>query len=72
MARALPLDQVHPFYRFPAEIELDLQAIEINEQDIPLQSGMSVSANIKVRKRTVASVFTDLFTKKIDSLKSGR
>ena len=69
---ALPPDQVHPFYRFPAEIELDRQAIEINERDIPLQSGMSVSANIKVRKRTVISIFTDLFTKKIDSLKSGR
>ena len=69
---ALPPDEIHPFYRFPAEIQLDRQTIAINQRDIPLQSGMSVSANIKVRKRTVASIFGDLFAKKIDSLKSGR
>jgi HlyD family secretion protein len=38
-----------------------------------LQSGMSISANIKVREeRTVLSLFTELFTKQIDTLKEVR
>ncbi len=64
---ALPPDEVYPFYRFPAEISLDSQALN---NKIQLQSGMSVNANIKVRKRRVITIFTDLFTRKIDSLKS--
>jgi len=68
----LPPDEVYPFYRFPAEIKLDRQYISIEEREVALQSGMSVSANIKVRKRTVISIFTDLFVKKVDSLKSSR
>ncbi|MBD2578046.1 HlyD family efflux transporter periplasmic adaptor subunit [Oscillatoria sp. FACHB-1406] len=67
---ALPPDEIYPFYRFPAEIELDKQSLVINKQAVKLQSGMSVSANIKTRKRPVITIFTDLFIKKIDSLKS--
>ncbi|MGK7925076.1 MAG: HlyD family efflux transporter periplasmic adaptor subunit [Spirulina sp.] len=63
-------DQIYPFYRFPADIDLDEQFILINKREIRLQSGMSVSANIKVRKRRVISLFTDLFFRKIDTLKS--
>ncbi|WP_250122284.1 HlyD family type I secretion periplasmic adaptor subunit [Chroococcidiopsis sp. CCMEE 29] len=66
---ALPPDQVRPFYSFPAKIRLDQQAIMVNGRAVPLQSGMSVSGNIKVRQRTVMSIFTDLFTKKIEGLK---
>ncbi|MBE9129485.1 MULTISPECIES: HlyD family efflux transporter periplasmic adaptor subunit [unclassified Coleofasciculus] len=69
---ALPPDEIYPFYRFPAKIRLDKQSILVNEKEISLQSGMSVSANIKVRQRTVISIFTDLFAKKLDSLKSVR
>jgi hemolysin D len=67
---ALPPDEIYPFYRFPAEIKLEKQSIIINGQEVKLQSGMSVSANIKTRKRPVISIFTDLFIRKIDSLKS--
>ncbi|HBB33694.1 MAG TPA: hemolysin D [Cyanobacteria bacterium UBA8803] len=69
---ALPPDEIYPFYRFPTEIRIDKQSISINSREVPLQSGMSVSANIKVRKRTVMSIFSDLFVKKIDSLKNVR
>ncbi|MBE9118529.1 HlyD family efflux transporter periplasmic adaptor subunit [Lusitaniella coriacea LEGE 07157] len=67
---ALPPNEIYPFYRFPAEIQLEQQTIDVNGKPIALQSGMSVSANIKLRKRTVMSIFTDLFARKIDSLKS--
>ncbi len=69
---ALPPDSIHPYYRFPAKISLQRQSLLINGRTVPLQSGMSVSGNIKVRDRTVMSIFTDLFTKNFDSLKSVR
>ncbi|MBE9137330.1 HlyD family efflux transporter periplasmic adaptor subunit [Nodosilinea sp. LEGE 07088] len=68
---ALPPDQIDPNYRFPAEITLDDQAIAIEGQPVQLQSGMSLSANIKTRPRRVISIFSDLFTRKIDTLKTG-
>ncbi len=69
---ALPPDQIRPFYSFPAKVKLNRQALVINERTVPLQSGMSVSTNILVRKRTVLSIFTDLFIEKTDSLKTVR
>lgn len=66
---ALPPDQIHPYYRFPAKVTLSRQSLLINGRTVTLQSGMSVNANIKVRKRTVMSIFTDLFSKSVESLK---
>lgn len=69
---AEPPDSIHPYYRFPAKVRLSRQSLLINGRQVPLQSGMSVSANIKVRSRTVMSIFTDLFAKSVESLKSVR
>lgn len=70
---ALPPDQTHQFYRFPAKIRLDKQSLNIKGKNISLQSGMSVSANIKVREeRTVMSLFTEMFTNQVESLKQVR
>ncbi|EAZ90251.1 HlyD family efflux transporter periplasmic adaptor subunit [Crocosphaera chwakensis] len=70
---ALEPDEIHQFYRFPAKVELDQQELQTAERDIPLQSGMSVTANIKVREnRTVLSLITELFNKKVESLKQVR
>jgi len=68
---ALPPDQINPQYRFPADVTLENQSIIINGQPIQLQSGMSLSANIKTRPKRVIMIFFDLFTRKIDSLKTG-
>ncbi|WP_148297962.1 hypothetical protein [Synechocystis sp. PCC 7509] len=38
-------------------------------QEIALQSGMGVSTNIKVRSRTLMSIFTDLFAKNAKNFK---
>ena len=65
---ALPPDDVNPYYRFPTEIELDAQQLG---DTLPLQSGMSVTANIKLRERRVITILSDLFVRKIDSLRSG-
>jgi hemolysin D len=70
---ALPPDETHQFYRFPAKIKLDKQSLQIRDKNVFLQSGMSISANIKVREeRTVMSLFTELFTKQVETLKEVR
>ncbi len=66
---ALPPDQIRPYYTFPAKVRLDHQVLAINGRQIALQSGMGITVNLKVRERTVMSIFTDLFTKNIESLK---
>ncbi len=69
---ALPPDQIYNFYRFPVEIRLDQQNLLINKQPVTLQSGMSLSANIRTRKRTVLSIFTELFTRQVESVRYSR
>lgn len=69
---ALPPTDIKPFYTFPAKIRLDQQSLKIQGKEVPLQSGMSISANIKVRKRTVLSIFTELFQKKTESITTVR
>ncbi|ACK64618.1 secretion protein HlyD family protein [Rippkaea orientalis PCC 8801] len=70
---ALEPNEIHKYYRFPTKIKLDEQVLRSSGREIPLQSGMSVSVNIKVREnRTVLSLATELFTKKVESLKQVR
>lgn len=69
---ALEPDQIYNFYRFPVKVELDAQNLMIRGEEVDLQSGMSVSVNIKVREnRTVLSLFTELFTKKSGKFETG-
>ncbi|NEO89873.1 MAG: HlyD family efflux transporter periplasmic adaptor subunit [Moorea sp. SIO3G5] len=67
---ALPPDpaELRQDYTFPAKIKLDKQYITAYGEKEPLQSGMSISANIRVRKRTVMSIFTEMFLDKTESL----
>jgi HlyD family secretion protein len=71
---ALPPDQFNQYYRFPTKIHLDQQFLQLKGgEKMPLQSGMGVTVNIKVNEnRTVLSLFTELFTKKVDSIKGVR
>ncbi|NJR75461.1 MAG: HlyD family efflux transporter periplasmic adaptor subunit, partial [Scytonema sp. CRU_2_7] len=70
---ALPPDQTHQYYRFPVKIRLAQQFLNAQGRKLSLQSGMGVTANIKVREeRTVMSLFTELFTKQVESLKEVR
>jgi HlyD family secretion protein len=70
---ALPPNEIYNFYRFPVKVELEQQYLMIRGQQVELQSGMSITVNIKVKEnRTVLSLFTELFTKKVESLKRVR
>ena len=68
----LPPDQRSPLYRFPATVSLKEQSVEAGDQKLNLQSGMGVSANIKLRSRPVISIISDLFTKQMDGVKRFR
>ncbi|WP_230968271.1 HlyD family efflux transporter periplasmic adaptor subunit, partial [Nostoc sp. WHI] len=69
---ALPPDQVYNFWRFSAKVRLHGQKLLINQRQVPLQSGMSINANVKLRQRTIMSIFTDFLVQKTESLKSLR
>ena len=53
---ALPPDQRSPRYRFPATISLQEQIVESGDNELNLQSGLGVTANIKLRSRPVISL----------------
>ncbi len=69
---ALPPDQQNPYARFPAKIKLARQNLVIKGESKQLKSGSSVKANIKLRDRTVLSIFTDMFAKQSDGVKNLR
>ena len=69
---ALPPDQRSPVYRFPATVKLEEQSVLSGEQKLNLQSGMGISANIKLRSRPVITIITDMFTKQFDGVKRFR
>jgi len=58
------------FTRYPAEVVLEQQFININGEDKQLQSGMSVQANIRIKEdRTVLSLFASKFFTGLDKFK---
>lgn len=69
---ALKPDQLSPQYRFPGTVSLQQQRVQSGDQDLNLQSGMGVSANIKLRSRPAISIVTDLFTKQFEGVKRFR
>lgn len=70
---ALPPDQTHQFYRFPAKVVLEKQKLNIKGREVGVQSGMSITANVKIREeRRVINLITDMFTNQADNLKQVR
>ena len=69
---ALPPTEVKNFYSFPAKVSLSKQSLVVRNKEIPLQSGMSVGVNIKVRKRHVINIFLDSLLGPIDKMKEVR
>ena len=67
---ALPPDEQHKTYRFPAMIALNTQQLKLKSgKSLPLQVGMSLTANIKLRKVTWLQLLLGEFKDKTDSLK---
>lgn len=58
-------------YRFPATIALNNQYLQLKSgRKLSLQAGMSLSANIKLRKVTYLQLLLNKFSDKADSLKA--
>ena len=58
-------------FRFPAEIKLDNQYLSLRDgKTLPLQVGMSLTANIKLRKVSYLKLLLGTFQDKADSLRS--
>jgi len=69
---ALPPDQqqMRQGYSFPAVIKLDSQQLKIkNGKPLPLQVGMSLTANIKLRSVSYLQLLLNTFQNKTDSLR---
>lgn len=67
---ALPPDQLKQTYRFPANIKLNSQQLKLKSgQMLPLQVGMSLTANIKLRKVSYLQLLLSDFKDKADSLR---
>jgi HlyD family secretion protein len=66
---ALPPDQLKQFYRFPVDIRLNSQQLKLkNGTILPLQVGMSITANVKLRKVTYLQLLLSDFKDKAKSL----
>jgi multidrug efflux pump subunit AcrA (membrane-fusion protein) len=68
----LPPTQAKPFYSFPAKIELSRQNLTVRGVAVPLQSGMAVSANIKIRNRRVINLFLYFLLGPLDKMQEVR
>lgn len=67
---ALAPDERNSTYRYPAEIQLEAQQLQIkNGAVLPLQVGMSLKANIKLRKVSYLQLLLGEFRNKAESLK---
>ena len=69
---ALPPDPAKqkPNYRFPAQIKLANQQLNLKSgKKLPLQPGMSLTANIKLRKVSYLQMLLGGFQDKADSLR---
>lgn len=69
---ALPPDQAkgRTDYRFPADIKLNSQQLRLKDgKTLPLQAGMSLTANIKLRRVTYLQLLLGSFRSKADALR---
>ena len=66
---ALPPNQTRTEFMFPADIKLNSQQLSLKKGlDLPLQVGMSLTANIKLRKVTYLQLILSQFRDKAESL----
>ena len=71
-ADALAPDESMNFYRFPVKLRLSRSYLESRGTKIPLQSGMSITTNLKLREKRVISLLSDLLVDQTESIKSLR
>ena len=69
-ADALPPNNIIRTYHFPLNINLSRSSLQTKDGTlIPLQSGMTITTNLKLRDRRLIELLSDLFTNRGESLK---
>lgn len=69
-ADALPPDELIRSYHFPVDLTLERSSLKTKEgATIPLQAGMTITTNLKLRDRRLIELLSDLFTNRGESLK---
>lgn len=71
-ADALPPTPEQNFYRYPVSIQLNRDSLSYRGATIPLQSGMAISTNIKLRDKRVISLLSDMLVEQIDPVRALR
>ena len=71
-ADALPPDAISQFYRFPVKLNLERSYLIANNVEIPLKTGMSIAANLKLREKRLISILSDLLVDQTDSIRNIR
>ena len=67
-ADVMPPDQESNMYRYPVKIELESNKLSNNGLEVPVISGMAISANIKLRDKRLISIVSDIFNDNQDAL----
>lgn len=69
-ADALPPTELISSYHFPVDLNLERSTLETRDGDtIPLQAGMTITTNLKLRDRRLIELLGDLFNDRGESLK---
>ena len=69
-ADALPPTNLIQSYHFPVDLSLDRSTLETRDgTTIPLQAGMTITTNLKLRDRRLIELLGDLFNDRGESLK---
>ncbi len=69
-ADALPPNKLIPAFHFPVGLDLESSSLETRDgTPIPLQAGMTITTNLKLRDRRLIELLSDLFTNRSESLK---
>ena len=65
-----PADNLNSQSRFPVYLKIENQFLKHNNEKYYFKPGQSISVNLIVKNRPIITLFTDVFSKSIDSLKS--
>lgn len=69
-ADALPPNKLIPSYHFPVDLTLERSTLKTKEGIIiPLQAGMTITTNLKLRDRRLIELLSDIFSSRGESLK---
>ena len=67
---ALPANNLNTQSRFPVYLNIDNQYLMKNKNKYLIKSGQSINVNLIVKQRPIITIFTDIFSNSLDSLKS--